>query len=59
MRLDTIWGKSPALFNGGLLLGNIDHIELLRNEKEWNLKKEETLIQEAKENMSAKTKPIT
>ena len=29
MRLDTIWGKSPALFNGGLLLGNIDHIVVL------------------------------
>ena len=26
MRLDMILGKSPALFNGGLLLGNINHI---------------------------------
>ena len=27
MQLDTIWGKSPALFNGGLLLGNNDHMQ--------------------------------
>ena len=29
MRLDTIWGKSPAFFNGGFFLGNIDHIDII------------------------------
>ena len=29
MRLDMIWGKSPELFNGGVLLGNINHMSKL------------------------------
>ena len=28
MRLDKICGKSPAFFNGGFLLGNIDHMNV-------------------------------
>ena len=31
MRMDTISGKSLAFVNGGLLLGNIDHIYVLQH----------------------------
>ena len=31
MWLDTILGKSPALFNGGLLLVNINHMNICMN----------------------------